>query len=155
MLGPFEAYMTMRGIKTFPLRMERQCRNACRIASWLASHPRVERVNFPSNPKHPDTAAAARLFPKDLYGAMLSFELKDAGKEQVFAWMDRLGLIVRGTSLGDVHTMVLYPAMSSHRELAPKQRERLGIGDNLVRLSTGIEAVEDILADLEQAFAAY
>jgi cystathionine gamma-synthase/methionine-gamma-lyase len=66
--------------------------------------------------------------------------------------MDRLKLVVRGTSLGDVHTMVLYPAMSSHREVAPKQRERLGIRDNLVRISTGIEAIEDIIADIEQAF---
>jgi cystathionine gamma-synthase/methionine-gamma-lyase len=66
--------------------------------------------------------------------------------------MDRLKLVVRGTSLGDVHTMVLYPAMSSHRELSPKQRERIGIGDNLLRISTGIEAVEDIIADIEQAF---
>jgi cystathionine gamma-synthase/methionine-gamma-lyase len=153
-LGPFESYMTMRGIKTFPLRMERQCRNACRLASWLASHPRVERVYFPSDPRHPDAATVERLFPKDLFGGMVSFELKDAGKEEVFAWMDRLRLVVRGTSLGDVHTMVLYPAMSSHRELAPKQRERVGIRDSLVRISTGIEAVEDIIADIEQAFAA-
>jgi cystathionine beta-lyase/cystathionine gamma-synthase len=153
-LGPFESYMTMRGIKTFPLRMERQCRNACRLATWLASHPRVERVNFPSDPKHPDAATVQRLFSKDLFGGMVSFELKDAGKEKVFAWMDRLKLVVRGTSLGDVHTMVLYPAMSSHREVAPKQRERLGIRDSLIRLSTGIEAAEDIIADIEQAFAA-
>jgi cystathionine gamma-synthase/methionine-gamma-lyase len=153
-LGPFESYMTMRGIKTFPLRMERQCRNACRLASWLASHPRVERVNFPSDPKHPDAATVQRLFPKDLFGGMVSFELKNAGKEEVFAWMDKLQLVVRGTSLGDVHTMVLYPAMSSHREVAPKQREKLGIRDTLIRISTGIEAIEDIIADIEQAFEA-
>jgi cystathionine beta-lyase/cystathionine gamma-synthase len=151
-LGPFESYMTMRGIKTFPLRMERQCRNACRLASWLASHPRVGRVYFPSDPHHPDAATIGRLFSKDLFGAMVSFEMKDAGKDEVFQWMDRLKLVVRGTSLGDVHTMVLYPAMSSHREVAPKQRERLGIRDSLVRVSTGIEAVEDIIADIEQAF---
>lgn len=152
-LGPFESYLTMRGVKTFPLRMERQCKNACQVASWLASHPGVDRVNFPSDPKHPDAAAIQRILPKGLYGAMLSFELKDAGREQVFAWMDRLQMIVRATSLGDVHTMVLYPAMSSHREVSPKQRERLGIKDNLVRISVGIEAAEDILADLERAFA--
>ena len=152
-LGPFESYMTMRGIKTFPLRMERQCRNACRLASWLASHPRVSKVNFPSDPKHPDAATIQRLFTKDLFGGMVSYELKDAGKEEVFAWMDRLKLVLRATSLGDVHTMVLYPAMSSHREVSPKQRERLGIRDSLVRVSTGIEAIEDIIADIEQAFA--
>jgi cystathionine gamma-synthase/methionine-gamma-lyase len=151
-LGPFESYLTMRGIKTFPLRMDRQCKNACRLASWLAAHPRVEHVYFPSNPKHPDAGNVQRLFAKDLYGGMLSFELKNAGKDEVFAWMDRLKMVVRATSLGDVHTMVLYPAMSSHREVSPKQRERLGIRENLVRISTGIEAIEDIIADIEQAF---
>jgi cystathionine gamma-synthase/methionine-gamma-lyase len=152
-LGPFESYLTMRGIKTFALRVERQNRNACKVASWLAAHPGVEKVYFPSDPKHPDAATIARLFPKDLYGAMISFELKDAGRAEVFAWMEKLKMIVRATSLGDVHTMALYPAMSSHRDLAPKQRERLGIRDNLIRISVGIEAVEDIIADLEQAFS--
>jgi cystathionine beta-lyase/cystathionine gamma-synthase len=151
-LGPFEAYMTMRGIKTFALRMERQCKNACQIASWLASHPGVERVYFPADPSHPDRQAIQRLLPEGLYGAMVSFELKDAGQGEVFTWMDRLKLVVRATSLGDVHTMVLYPSMSSHREISPKQRERMGIRDNLIRISVGIEAAEDILADLEQAF---
>jgi cystathionine beta-lyase/cystathionine gamma-synthase len=151
-LGPFEAYMTMRGIKTFALRMERQCKNACQIASWLAGHPGVERVYFPADPSHPDRQAIQRLLPEGLYGAMVSFELKDAGQDEVFTWMDRLKLVVRATSLGDVHTMVLYPAMSSHREISPKQRERMGIRDNLIRISVGIEAAEDILADLEQAF---
>src|SRR5258706_14145735 len=84
-------------------------------------------------------------------GAMVSFEIKDAGREEVFRFMDALKMVVRATSLGDVHSMMLYPAMSSHRELSPKHRERMGIGEGLVRLSVGIEAVEDIIADLEQA----
>ena len=150
-LGPFESYLTMRGIKTFPLRMERQCANACRVSQWLAPHPRVERVYFPADPKHPDASAIGRLFAEGLYGAMVSFELKEAAQPDVFRFMDSLKLVVRGTSLGDVHTMVLYPTMSSHRELSPKHRQRMGIRDNLVRLSVGIEAQEDIIADLEQA----
>jgi cystathionine gamma-synthase/methionine-gamma-lyase len=150
-LGPFESYLTMRGIKTFPLRMERQCRNACRVATWLASHPKVERVYYPGDPKHPDAETVARLLPQDLFGAMVSFDLKDAGKPEVFACMDRLKMIVRGTSLGDVHTLALYPSISSHRDIPPKQRARLGIRDSLIRLSIGIEAVDDIIADLEQA----
>jgi len=150
-LGPFESYLTMRGIKTFPLRMERQCANACRIAQWLTTHPRVERVYFPGNPAHPDAATVRRLFTPNLYGAMVSFELKDAGRDEVFRFMDSLRLIVRATSLGDVHTMMLYPVMSSHREISPKHRERMGIRENLVRLSVGIEAADDIVADLEQA----
>jgi len=150
-LGPFESYLTMRGIKTFALRMERQCANARLVAQWLKRHPRIERVHYPGEPDHPDAETVSRLLPDGLYGGMVSFEIRHAGREDVFAFMDRLRLIVRATSLGDVHTMILYPAMSSHRELSPKQRQRMGIGDNLVRLSVGIEAVEDILEDLEQA----
>jgi cystathionine beta-lyase/cystathionine gamma-synthase len=150
-LGPFECYLTMRGIKTFPLRMERQCANACRVASWLANHPGVERVYFLADPAHPDAATIRQQFPQGLYGAIVGFELKGAGRDEVFRFMDALKLVVRATSLGDVHTMMLYPVMSSHREISPKHRERMGIRENLVRLSVGIEAVEDILADLEQA----
>ena len=151
-LGPFESYLTMRGIKTFPLRMERQCANACRVANWLSAHPSVERVYFAGDPAHPDAATIRRLFPQNLYGAMVSFEIKGAGQPEVFRFMDSLKLIVRATSLGDVHTMMLYPVMSSHREISPKHRERMGIRDSLVRLSVGIEAPEDIIADLDQAF---
>lgn len=150
-LGPFEAYLTMRGIKTLALRFEKQCSNACKAASWLAAHPRISRVYFPGNPQHPDAATVARQFPKNHYGAMISFELKNGTRQEVFAFMDRLKMIVRGTSLGDVHTMMLHPAMSSHRDLSPKHRERIGISENLVRISAGIEAAEDIIADLEQA----
>jgi len=150
-LGPFESYLTMRGIKTMPLRMERQCANACRVASWLASHAAVERVYFPADPAHPDAPVIRRLLPPGLYGAIVSFELKGAGREEVFRFINALQLIVRATSLGDVHSMMLYPVMSSHREVSPRHRERMGIRDNLVRLSVGIEAVEDIVEDLEQA----
>ncbi len=150
-LGPFESYLTMRGVKTFPLRMERQCANACRVAQRLSAHPQVERVYFPADPAHPDAEAIRRLFPPNLYGAMVSFELQGAGREDVFRFMEALKLIVRATSLGDVHSMILYPVMSSHREISPKHRERMGIRDNLLRLSVGIEAAEDIIADLEQA----
>lgn len=150
-MSPFESFLTMRGIKTLAVRIERQCANACKVASWLSSHPRVERVYFTGDPAHPDAAAIARLFPKNQTGAMVSFEIKGAGREETFRFMDNLKMIVRGTSLGDVHTLISHPGMSSHRELTPKHRHRLGIHDNLVRLSIGIEAAEDITADLEQA----
>lgn len=149
--SPFDSYLTMRGIKTLVLRVERQCANACRAAVWLNEHPKVERVHFLADPHHPDSANIRRLFPEGRFGAMLSFELKGAARAEVFAFFERMKMIVRATSLGDVHTMALYPAMSSHRDLSPKERERLGIRENLVRLSIGIEAIEDILADLEQA----
>ncbi len=150
-MSPFDAYLAMRGIKTFPLRMERQCRNAAGVADGLRRHPRVSRVIHTSDPSHPDRAVIERLMPAGLTGAIVSFELQDAGREEVFAFMNRLRMVVPATSLGDVHSMLLYPAMASHRDLSPRQRERQGITDGLVRLSTGIEAPEDILADLTQA----
>jgi cystathionine gamma-synthase/methionine-gamma-lyase len=152
-LGPFECYLAMRGIKTFALRMERQCANAARVAAWLGTHPRVGRVYYPDDPGHPDAPAIQRLLPEGLRGGIVSFEVRDAGREEIFRMMDGLRMIVRATSLGDVHTMITYPVLSSHREVAPKQRERMGIRDNLLRISTGIEAVDDITADLDQALA--
>jgi len=150
-LGPFESYLAMRGIKTFPVRMERQCANSCRVASWLAAHPAVERVYFPSDPAHPDAAIVKRLFAPNLYGAIVSFEVRGADRDRIFRLMNAFRLVIPATSLGDVQTMVSYSAMSSHRELSPKHRARLGIHDNLLRLSVGIEAVEDIISDLDQA----
>jgi cystathionine gamma-synthase/methionine-gamma-lyase len=153
-LGPFECYLAMRGIKTFPLRMERQCANACKVAQWLATHPAVERVYFPADPKHPDAANIHRLFAPALFGGIVSFEVKGADRDGIFRMMNALRLVVPATSLGDVHSMMLYPAMASHRDIAPKHRARLGIHDNLVRLSVGIEDVQDIIADLDQALRA-
>jgi cystathionine gamma-synthase/methionine-gamma-lyase len=121
------------------------------VASWLASHPAVERVYFPGDPKHPDAGNIGRVFAPGLYGGMVSFEVRGAGREDVFRLMNALRMIVPATSLGDVHSMMLYPAIASHRELSPKHRERLGIRDNLVRLSAGIEAPEDIVEDLDRA----
>jgi cystathionine gamma-synthase/methionine-gamma-lyase len=153
-LGPFECYLAMRGIKTFPLRMERHCANTKTIAEWLVTHPAVERVYYPSDPNHPDAANIRRLFAPGLYGGIVSFEVKGADRDHIFRIMNALKMVVPATSLGDVHSMMLYPAMASHRDIAPKHRARLGIHDNLLRLSAGIEAVEDIIADLDQALRA-
>ena len=150
-MSPFESYLTMRGIKTLSLRYERQCQNARKLAECLASHPAVERVNYCADPNHPDAATIKQIFAPDLYGAILSFEIKNADKAAVLNFMNRLKMIVPGTSLGDVHTLLLYPVMASHRDLAPKMRERMGIRENLVRVSVGIEALEDIYADLDAA----
>jgi cystathionine beta-lyase/cystathionine gamma-synthase len=150
-MGPFESYLTMRGIKTLALRFGRQCENACKLASWLASHPAVERVYYPADPNHPDAAAVKRLFASGLFGAIVSFELKGLDKQGVMAFMDRLKMIVPGTSLGDVHTLLLYPVMASHRDVSPRVRERMGIRENLVRVSLGIEAFDDIITDFDRA----
>lgn len=153
-MGPMECFLTMRGIKTFPLRVERQCRNAQGLAAWLRQQPGIERVYYPDDPQHPDAEVVARMLPDGLYGGMVSFELKNAQtRDAVFAFLDRLKLIVKATSLGDVHTMVLYPWIASHRDVPPKQKQRMGIRENLVRLSVGIEGLDDITADLAQALA--
>jgi cystathionine gamma-synthase/methionine-gamma-lyase len=153
-MGPFESYLTMRGIKTLALRFGRQCENACKLATWLASHPAVERVYYPADPKHPDAPTIRRLFAPGLFGAIVSFEIKDFDKQAVMSLMDKLKMVVPGTSLGDVHTLLLYPVMASHRDVAPRVRERMGIRENLVRVSLGIEAIDDVIADFDQAFKA-
>ncbi len=150
-LGPFESYLTMRGIKTLALRYQRQCENAKDLAEWLTAHPCVERVYYCSDADHPDAAVVKQFFAPGLFGAIVSFEIKDGNKESILAFMDRLKMIVPGTSLGDVHTLLLYPFISSHRNVAPKVREGMGIRENLVRIAAGIEAVDDIIADLDNA----
>ncbi|HEX4750529.1 MAG TPA: PLP-dependent aspartate aminotransferase family protein [Bryobacteraceae bacterium] len=150
-LGPFEAYLTMRGIKTLALRFERQCENAKKLAEWLSTHPAVDRVYYCSDPKHPDADNIRRLFSPGLFGAILSFEIKDAVKDNILQFMDELQMVVPGTSLGDVHTLLLYPLIASHRNVSPKMRERMGIRENLVRIAAGIENVEDIKNDLDGA----
>jgi len=150
-LGPFEAYLTLRGVKTLALRMPRQCDSARRIAERLAGHSGVERVHYPGLPSHPDHELAARQCRDGLSGAVVSFELRSAGRPEVFAFMDALRLCCVGTTVGDIYSQLLYPAISSHRALTADERHALGIGDNLVRLSVGIEEPEDIIADVEQA----
>jgi cystathionine gamma-synthase/methionine-gamma-lyase len=150
-LGPQEAWLTLRGIKTLPLRMRQHCENALAVAQWLEAHPKVTTVNYPGLPSHPQHDLAKRLFEDRGYGGMVSFDLADADQDRVFRFFESLQLCQPATTLGDVYTLVLYPAHSSHRALSPEDRARIGIGDGLVRLSAGIEAVEDILEDLEQA----
>jgi cystathionine gamma-synthase/methionine-gamma-lyase len=153
-LGPFEAWLSLRGVKTLPLRMRRQCDNAAVVAAALAEHPRVARVNFPGLASHPSHATAKRLFGERGYGGMVSFELRAGGREQAFVFLEALRMVVPATSLGDVYSLALYPAMSSHRNLSPEERDAVGISDGLLRLSIGIEDPADIVADLDQALEA-
>jgi len=150
-LGPFEAWQVLRGIKTLPLRMRQHFQNAQKVAEYLTSHARIARVNFPGLPEHPQHALASQLFEGRGYGGVLSFEIKDADKTVVFRFMEALELCQPATTLGDVYSLVLHPATASHRALTPVERARVGIPDGLVRLSAGIEDIDDILADLEQA----
>ena len=148
-LGPFEAWLAHRGLKTLPLRIGRQCENAREIATILASNPKITKVNHPSLESHPDHETAGRVLSDT--GGLVSFELAAEGREAAFAFLDSLKLCVKAPSLGDIYTLAIHPATSSHRELSPSRRERLGVGENLVRLSVGIEHPEDIISDLEQA----
>ncbi len=152
-LGPQEAWLALRGLKTLPLRMRQHCANAQIVAGWLAAQPAVARVNYPGLPDHPQHALAARLFGGRGFGGMMSFDLRDAGQPDVFRFMEALELVLPATTLGDVYSLTLYPAHSSHRQVAPEVRAAIGIGDGLVRLSVGIEDAQDIIADLGQALA--
>jgi cystathionine beta-lyase/cystathionine gamma-synthase len=150
-LGPFEAWLALRGLKTLPLRMQQQCRNAQRIAEWLTSQPRVSKVNYPGLPEHPQHDLAEQLFEGKGHGGVLSFEIEGADKAMIFRFMESLTVCLPATTLGDIYSLILHPATSSHRGLTAEERARIGIPDGLVRLSAGIESVEDILADLEFA----
>ena len=153
-LGAFDAWLALRGVRTLSLRLERQCANALTLARALDSHPRVSRVHYPGLESHPQHALARRLFGEAGFGGMLSFEIKDASVTQVRRFMDALQLVLPAPTMGDVYSLALYPAQSSHRGLTPQQRSALGIAGNLVRLSCGIEAAEDIRRDVLQALAA-
>ena len=153
-LGPFEAWLGLRGLKTLPLRMRKQCENAQIVAQWLSEQPHLGRINYPGLARHPQYALARSLFADRGSGAMMSFELEGAGREEVFRFMDALELVLPATTLGDVQSLVLYPARSSHRQVPAEVREALGIGDGLVRLSVGIEDPRDIIADLSHAMEA-
>lgn len=150
-LGPQEAWLALRGLKTLPLRMRQHCANAQTVADWLATQPAVERVNYPGLAEHAQHGLATRLFGGRGYGGMISFDVRGAGQAEVFRFMETLELVLPATTLGDVYSLTLYPAHSSHRLVAPEVRAALGIGDGLVRLSVGIEEAGDIVADLEQA----
>ena len=132
-LGVWDAHEILRGLKTLALRMERQCENASKLASYLKEHKGIGRVHYPG------------------LGALVSIELSDNTQEAAFRFMDGLKMCVRSSSLGDVFTSVLHPATASHRDFLPARRQELGIVDGLVRISVGIESIDDIIADIEQA----
>jgi cystathionine gamma-synthase/methionine-gamma-lyase len=153
-LAPEVAWLALRGLKTLPLRMERHCQNALVVARWLAEHPAVAHVNYPGLSIHPQHELAAQQFERRGFGGMISFELKQATQAAAFRFLDALQLVLPATTLGDVYSLALYPVMASHRAVPPAERARVGIGDGLLRLSIGIEDVQDVIADLDQALAA-
>ena len=153
-MSPYDAHEILRGLKTLALRVERQCANARTIAEKLSADSRVARVHYPGVATGDARRKLERTLRANHAGAMLAIELANNTKEGAFRFMDALRLVVRSTSLGDVFTSAMHPASSSHRDVAPARRQQLGIADGLVRVSIGIEHVDDILADIDQALAA-
>ena len=145
-LGPQEAYYIIRGLKTFEIRMERHCKNARTIVDFLNKHPKVEKVYYPGLETHPGYEIAKKQM-KD-FGAMISFELK-GGFEAGKTLLNNLKLCSLAVSLGDTETLIQHPASMTHSPYTKEEREAAGITDGLVRLSVGLENVEDIIADLE------
>jgi len=152
-LSPWEAHEILRGLKTLAVRMDRHCENATTLAARLHEHARIGRVHYPGLASS-DQSVAKRMLRDSRFGALVSIELKDGSREATFRFMDALKLCVRSTSLGDVFSSALHPATASHRDLSPARRKELGISEGLVRISVGIEDVNDIVADIEQALAA-
>ena len=146
-LGPQDAYYIIRGMKTFEIRMERHCKNARRVVEFLNNHPKIERVYYPGLETHPGYEIAKKQM-KD-FGAMISFELK-GGFEAGKTLLNSLKLCSLAVSLGDTETLIQHPASMTHSPYTKEEREAAGITDGLVRLSVGLENVEDIIADLEQ-----
>ena len=146
-LGPQDAYYIIRGMKTFEIRMERHCKNARRVVEFLNNHPKIEKVYYPGLETHPGYEIAKKQM-KD-FGAMISFELK-GGFEAGKTLLNSLKLCSLAVSLGDTETLIQHPASMTHSPYTKEEREAAGITDGLVRLSVGLENVEDIIADLEQ-----
>ncbi len=150
-LGPFEAWLAMRGLRTLALRVHRQSANAVRLAEGLKKLPQVERVWHPSIPGARDHGLSARQLP-DGSGGMFAFDLA-GGRPAVQAMLDRLRLVRFAASFGGVETTISYPALASHRNLSTAEQLNRGIGPGTVRVSAGIEAADDLLTDFRQALA--
>jgi cystathionine gamma-lyase len=147
--GPFDSFLTLRGIKTLALRMERHCANALTIAQFLASHPKVERVHYPGLPSHPQHALAKRQMTGG-YGGIVTAVLKGS-LDDSRRMLERCHLFSLAESLGGVESLIEHPALMTHASLPAAMRAALGIGDGLIRLSVGIEDAQDLMADLKEA----
>lgn len=148
--GPFDAFLTLRGVKTLALRMERHCSNALALAQWLQNQPQVARVHYPGLSSHPQHALACRQMRG--FGGMISVELNTdlAGAKR---FLESVRIFALAESLGGVESLIEHPAIMTHASIPAATRAQLGIGDGLVRLSVGVEDVEDLRADLAQALA--
>lgn len=147
--GPFDSFLTLRGIKTLALRMERHCANAMAIAKFLESHPKVERVIYPGLASHPHHELAKRQMHGG-FGGIISVVLR-GGLEDARKFLERCHLFALAESLGGVESLIEHPALMTHASLPAPMRAKLGISDSLVRLSVGVESVDDLIAELTEA----
>lgn len=149
--GPFDSFLTLRGIKTLALRMERHCSNALAIAQFLESHPKVARVIYPGLASHPHHALAKRQMQGG-FGGIVTVVLR-GGLEDARGFLERCHLFALAESLGGVESLIEHPALMTHASLPPAMRAQLGITDSLVRLSVGVETLDDLIAELRTALA--
>ena len=148
--GPFDSFLALRGVKTLDVRMERHCASAMRIAEWLEQDDRVDSVLYPGLPSHPQHALAKQQMPG--FGGIVTFFIKgDLDNARVF--LERCQVFALAESLGGVESLVDHPAIMTHASVPAEERAKLGISDTLIRLSVGIEAVDDLIADLDQALS--
>jgi len=148
--GPMDCYLILRGIKTLSVRVERSVENAKKIASHLSEHPKVAEVFYPGLESHPQHKLAAKQM--DDFGAMVSFSLKDDSIEKASEFMSKTGIFTLAESLGGVESLISHPASMTHGSIPKDVREKAGLKDSLIRLSVGIEDVDDLIDDLNQAF---
>jgi cystathionine gamma-lyase len=150
--GPFDAFLALRGVKTLAVRMQRHCDNALALAEWLERHPKIARVHYPGLASHPQHRLAGQQMTRG-YGGMISVELNAdlAGSRR---FLERCELFALAESLGGVESLIEHPAIMTHASVPAATRAALGIGDALCRLSVGIEDIDDLRADLDQALAA-
>jgi methionine-gamma-lyase len=147
-LSPFDAWLLLRGIKTLPIRMDRHCSNAFKVFECLKSHPMVENVYYPGDPAHPDYKIMQKQMKQA--GGLISFEIKGS-KDDAQAFLNRLSLIQLAVSLGDAQTLIQHPATMTHAVVPKESRLKMGVTDQMIRLSVGLESWEDIWKDLKQA----
>jgi cystathionine gamma-lyase len=147
-LGPFDSFLALRGVKTLDVRMERHCVSAARIASWLEKDERVDSVLYPGLPSHPQHEVAKKQM--DDFGGIVTFFIK-GDLENVRRFLERCQVFSLAESLGGVESLVDHPAIMTHASVPAEERAKLGISDQLIRLSVGIESLDDLIADLDQA----
>ena len=148
-MSPFAAWITLQGLETLHLRMERHCQNAQEIAEFLDKHDQVEWVNYPGLKSHPDYNKAEKYLP-DGKGAIIGFGIK-GGKEAAVKFINNVKLLSHLANIGDARTLVIHPASTTHSQLSEEEQKETGVNPEYIRLSIGLENIDDIKADINQA----